>query len=122
VVTTTAAALAVSCPALTHRLPRDRRSPPEAAWESPRLPQCPGARDELPRLVEVSRWDGVDFTPLEPDWQAGPVQLVEGVVVDLGEVGLGMVAFSPQAVQEIEAWTGQIGGAWQLKNKRKVNR
>jgi hypothetical protein len=76
-------------------------------------------RDELLRLVEISRWDGVDFTPLEPDWQAGPVQLVEGVVVDLGEVGLGKVAFSPRAIAEIEAWNGQISEARRQKVKKK---
>jgi hypothetical protein len=95
-----------------------RRNAPSAPGTTNGTPGGPWPyRDELLRLVEVSRWDGVDFTPLEPDWDRGPVQRVEGVVVDLGEVGLGLVAFSPRAVQEIEEWNGQISAAARKRSK-----
>jgi hypothetical protein len=57
---------------------------------SPRNLLTDGQRDfirankaELIRLVLASHWDDVDFSALEPDWDAGPVQLVEGVAVNL---------------------------------------
>src|SRR5262245_51991927 len=56
---------------------------------------------KLVRLVLAGRWDGVDLTALEPDWEAGPVQTVEGVVVDLWgrqiaiSMDLAAILFSP---------------------------